>query len=76
MLDLVNHWNAVLQTLLSGTVLGTVAVVVEFALRLLPTSKPLSLLYMAEDLFHGLGNLAKSAGDALDKVLPQRLSAK
>lgn len=52
---------------------GTVAVVVEFALRMFPSQKPLSIAYMVEDGCKLVGQVFGKLGDLLEKVLPQRL---
>jgi hypothetical protein len=56
----------------------TIAVVLEFVFRLVPSKKPLSMLYAGAALLHVLAEimekcslLARRAGALLDKVLPQ-----
>ena len=52
---------------------GTIGVVVEMGLRLIPSQKPLSVMYVIEDVFHMVGKICGAIGDMMDKVLPQRL---
>lgn len=52
---------------------GTIAIVVEFALRMIKTSKPLSILYILVDTLSGVSKLLEKAAQFLDKILPQRL---
>jgi hypothetical protein len=57
-----------------------IAVVIEFALRMFPSQKPLSLLYGLVGIIKLAGSIASKVADImaalakfLDKVLPQRL---
>lgn len=52
---------------------GTIAIVVEFALRMFKSEKPLSIAYMISDSFKAVGTLVLKAAQFLDKILPQRL---
>jgi len=52
---------------------ATAAIVIEFALRLVPSSKPLSILYAISAAVHSLGSIFNGIGQFLDKVLPQNL---
>jgi hypothetical protein len=56
-------------------VLGGVALIVEALLRMLPTQKPLSILYLIDDSAKALGEFFGKVGNALDHVLPQRIAA-
>lgn len=62
---IVNHVMA-----LSGTIAG----ILEFVLRLLPTQKPLSILWLIHDFLGALLKLLGAVNDLLDKVLPQKLA--
>lgn len=72
MLDIIHHLTSQVSAI-SGllTSLGA-AGIVEVALRLIPSAKPLSIMYVICDICHGLGNLALAVGDGLDKILPNR----
>lgn len=66
----VYEWFVHLST---GGMLTTIAMIVEFMLRMVKTSKPLSMLYVFRD---GVQMAAKIFGvmvEILDKVLPQRV---
>lgn len=52
---------------------GTIAIIVEFALRMVKSSKPLSLLYVVVDSLSAVAKLLDKAAQFLDKILPQRL---
>lgn len=52
---------------------GTIAIIVEFALRMIKSSKPLSLLYVVVDSLSAVAKLLDKAAQFLDKILPQRL---
>jgi hypothetical protein len=54
---------------------ATIAMVLEFVLRLIPTQKPASILYMVAGGAKMLGTLFGKLGEFLDKVLPQKLAA-
>lgn len=56
----------------TGGMIGTIAMIVEFLLRMIKTPKPLSLLYVVRD---GMDIIAKIFGkvvELLDRILPQR----
>lgn len=60
-----------------GSAMGmsaTIAMVLEFVLRLIPTQKPASILYMAAGAVKMLGAIFQKLGEFLDKVLPQKLA--
>jgi len=52
---------------------ATAAIVIEFALRLVPSSKPLSILYAISAAVHSLGIIFDGIATFLDKILPQNL---
>jgi hypothetical protein len=57
-----------------GTIEGmsaTLAIVLEFGLRLLPTKKPLSILHIAAKSIRLVSDVLEKAADVMDKVLPQ-----
>jgi DNA-binding HxlR family transcriptional regulator len=51
----------------------TIAVVVEFVLRMIKSEKPLSVLYLAANVIKKSGEILVKIGNLLDKILPQRL---
>lgn len=51
----------------------TVAVVIEFVFRVVPSQKPLSILYVVASGAKKLGEALIKVGQILDKVLPQKL---
>jgi hypothetical protein len=50
---------------------ATVAVILEFAFRLLPSKKPLSILHVVGKFARACGEILVKCADFLDKVLPQ-----
>jgi len=57
----------------SGPSIATVAIVLEFAFRLVKTEKPRSILIMAADIMGAAGKVLSKASEILGKVIPQRL---
>lgn len=57
----------ILAILSNPEVITVVTIVVEGALRLIPSQKPLSIL-------HVIGNVSLALGNFLDKVLPQTIA--
>jgi hypothetical protein len=53
---------------------ATIAIVLEFLLRVIPTKKPLGILHIVAKVAHGLGEIFSRIGKFLDKVLPQNIS--
>lgn len=58
----------------NATVLAAFATVVEIALRLIPSQKPLSIAYAVEDTIAAVAQLLGKVGDALNHVIPQRVT--
>lgn len=63
----------------SGAIAASVAVVLEFAMRLIKTDKPLSWLWVAKKFFDGakavldmVSQLVGAVANFLDSILPQR----
>lgn len=50
-----------------------IALILDFAFRLIKTEKPLSIAYIIAETFHRVGSMLGGIGALLDKVLPQRL---
>ena len=50
-----------------------VAGLVDFALRLLKTEKPIGVIHMIAGMLSRAGDVMKKASELLDKILPQRL---
>lgn len=51
----------------------TIAVVLEFAFRMIPSQKPLSILYVVAAGLKKCGELFIKVGQIMDKVLPQKI---
>lgn len=52
---------------------AAIAIGVELALRIVPSAKPLSILYLVAGILKGSGAVCVKAGELLDKVLPQKI---
>lgn len=61
---------------INPVLLGSVAVFLEFALRLFPSQKPLSIAQLIAKAARGLGLVFTKVADILDKVLPQNVAPK
>jgi len=57
----------------TGPAMAVIAMMIEMALRLLKTDKPLSLLLLASSFMKGVGGVFVAAANVLDKVIPQRI---
>jgi hypothetical protein len=55
---------------------ATIAIVLEFAFRLIPSEKPKSIIYLIASAAKSLGGILIKAGELLDKVLPQTIKIK
>lgn len=69
-----DHLIGVIQSFSAGPVIATIAMVLEFGLRLIPSAKPMSILLVVQEFLHGLGNLFGAISAAADKIIPQKLS--
>lgn len=67
--------DKVVSVLSDPTVVMVAGVVVEFALRLIPSEKPLSILHLVGAGIKKVGAGLLAVGGFLDKVLPQKVKA-
>lgn len=54
-----------------GTVVSILAVILELALRLFKTSKPLSILHIISGTLKSVATICSKVADLLDRILPQ-----
>lgn len=57
----------------SGQLMASIIIAVEFALRMVKSDKPLSVIYLISDGLKKVGELCTKLGLFMDKILPQRL---
>lgn len=57
----------------SGQLMASIIIAVEFALRMVKSDKPLSVMYLISDGLKKVGELCTKLGLFMDKILPQRL---
>jgi hypothetical protein len=72
MIQFIQHLGSLIP---GDVVLAGVGVILEAALRLIPSQKPLSILYLVDDSCKALGEFLGKLGAAMDHVLPQRTVA-
>lgn len=66
--------NSVMEFLVGHEgMVATLAVVVEFVLRLVPSEKPKSIVYLVAGFIKAAGAVLSKIGELLDQVLPQKL---
>lgn len=70
MIEQMNQVNATL-----AASIPLVLPMMEMAIRLIPSKRPLSFMHLASGVFHGLGDLCTTVAGALDAVVPQKLAA-
>lgn len=67
-------FDTIIEWLTSATgATATIAVVVEFVLRLIPSKQPLSIAHLVGDIVKKCGSIFVLLGSLLDKVLPQKV---
>jgi len=54
----------------------TVAIILEFILRMIPSQKPLSILHVAAKVIRSVSVITEKVADLLDRWLPQKTSPK
>jgi cation transporter-like permease len=54
---------------------SSIAVIAEIAFRVIPTQKPLSIIYLAEGVCTGLASFFSAVNAAMNKVIPQNVTA-
>jgi uncharacterized membrane protein (UPF0136 family) len=72
-MEFINQLIAKLDVFMSGSVMVTVAMLVEFALRMIKSDKPMGIVHMISGLLKSVGMLFGKVAELLDKVLPQKL---
>lgn len=66
--------NSVMEFLVGHEgMVATLAVVVEFVLRLVPSEKPKSIVYLVAGAIKSVGAILSKIGEMLDKILPQNV---
>jgi hypothetical protein len=71
MLDFLNHLSTSISSFSASELAGSLAVAAEVALRVVPTQKPLSILYVVENALTAAANVINAANTALNKIIPQ-----
>ena len=71
-MEFLNHLVSVIPDG-SAPWIASVAVAIEFALRLIHSTKPLSILHLVGGGARVVGSLFVKVADLLDKILPQKL---
>lgn len=72
-MDALNHFISMIPSPTSAAI-GTIAIVVEFALRLIPSQKPLSILHAIGAGARLIGQALEKIADLSDKILPQNVT--
>jgi hypothetical protein len=70
--ETVNSATSTLNNWLIGAG-ATIAIILEFVFRLLPTKKPLGWFYLAASLIKAIAGLLMAVAAFLDRVLPQNV---
>ena len=66
--------NSIMEFLVGHEgMVATLAVVVEFVLRLVPSEKPMGILQMVAGIVKAVGAILVKFGEISDKILPQKL---
>lgn len=52
---------------------ATIAVVLEFVFRMIPTKKPLSICHVISKVMRMVGDILLTVATLLDKILPQKV---
>lgn len=70
----INTWTSHVNLFMASSFAAALATLLEVVLRIAPSKQPLSIAYALDDTFKAIGGFFKAIGDALDKILPNRLS--
>jgi uncharacterized membrane protein (UPF0136 family) len=65
--------SKIMEIITNPQVIMVVAVVAEFAMRLVKTEKPMSVIRMVANAMKGVGKVLIAVSEFADKVLPQKL---
>lgn len=72
-MEFLNELLAKINEFGTGPAMAVIAMMIEMALRLLKTEKPMSLLIVASGFMKSVGGIFVAASGILDKVIPQRI---
>lgn len=72
-MEFLNHISDVLSKAMSAPVLASIAIGIEFAMRMIKTDKPMSIAYAVAGAVKTAGDILTKCGQLMDKVLPQKL---
>jgi hypothetical protein len=68
--DILNHLIAIVSSWQGAT--ASIAVVVEFLMRVIPSETPKSIAWGVANALHALGKLAELTAEFMDKILGNR----
>jgi hypothetical protein len=70
----INHLVEMISNFMSGGVFVTIAMLLEMALRMLKTDKPMGIIHGISGFLKAISGLFGKVAELLDKVLPQKLN--
>lgn len=76
MLALLDHYQQVISNFSASSVAASLAVILEIVLRVVPSSKPMSVLIFLENLATALAAIFSATAIALNKLVPQNVQPK
>jgi chromate transport protein ChrA len=72
-MEMIKHLMDVLGSFMSGTAFAAIAMILEMALRLTKSEKPIGIIHMISGFLKAVAGLFSKVAELLDKVLPQNL---
>ncbi len=74
MLDFLNHVGSAINSFSGGELAVSLAAILEFVFRVIPTQQPLSILLFGQEVCKALGDTLEAIAGALDHILPQNIA--
>jgi hypothetical protein len=71
-MDALKHMIDVLNNHSAGAI-ATIGTIIEIAIRLIPSEKPMSIMIAASEIIHALADISGAIASAIDKIIPQKL---
>jgi hypothetical protein len=71
-MEALKHMIDVLNNHSAGAI-ATIGTIIEIAIRLIPSEKPMSIMIAASEIIHALADISGAIASAIDKIIPQKL---
>jgi hypothetical protein len=71
-MEMMKHIIDVLNNHSAGAI-ATIGTIIEIAIRLIPSEKPMSIMIAVSEIIHAIAEISGAVAIAVDKIIPQKL---